>query len=390
MQNFWENTGWESKDKHLLALKQAPFKRKFPTLPEGPGLFVVRGPRQIGKSSWLKTMLLKTPALDSFYFSCENISDYKELTEFLKSIEGRKNIFIDEISFVDQWWRSIKSILDKDSRVRLVVTGSHSFDLKKGMDQMPGRWGNGGEFELLPMDFSEFSQMRKEADWPAMSWSDELELYFKVGGFPISLIEAGESGKKPVKSFEIYRRWLLGDLLKIGRQEAYLREIISQLALTMGSTLSVQKLAQRTQIGSHNTAQDYIELLESCFALKTLYEFDLENSTPKFRKEKKFYFRDPLIYWIALEWGEQKVPKNAMDVLAEMVAHEHLVRRHTKFGFATGKKGEIDFISPQNWAVEVKWKLLPEGLSRLYKDLIIKNKIVWTKNNFLKVWPDTP
>ena len=223
---------------------------------------------------------------------------------------------------------------------------------------------------------------------PELSWDQELELYFLIGGFPLSLIESGPSGKKPKKSFEIYKRWLLGDLLKMGKQETYLREIISQIAITMGSTISLQKIAQRTQIGSHNTAQDYIELLETCFAVKTLYEYDLDLSAPKFRKEKKFYFRDPLIYWIALAWADVPTPKNHLDVLAEMVAHEHLSRKYKKFGFSSSKKGEIDFILPKKWALEVKWKDIPSGLSNAYKNLIIKNKIVWTKNNFLKNWPD--
>ncbi|MEN0057812.1 MAG: ATP-binding protein [Bdellovibrio sp.] len=387
MQNFWEKSNWQNADKHLLALQNNPFQRPFPALPEGPGLFVIRGPRQIGKSSWLKTLLLLSVPEESFYVSCEGFSDHKDLTEFLKTIPERNNLFLDEISFVDQWWRSIKSLLDQRDDIRIVVTGSHAYDLKKGMDQMPGRWGGGGEFELLPMDFMEFSAMRRQANWPSLSREEELELYFKIGGFPMSLAESGPKGKKPVKSFEIYRRWLLGDLMKMGKQEAYLREIISQLALTMGSTVSLQKIAQRTQVGSHNTAQDYIELLETCFALKTLYEYDLETSVPKFRKEKKFYFRDPLIYWIALEWGEVVPPKNTFDVLAEMVAHEHLVRRFKKFGFTTGKKGEIDFISPKNWAIEVKWKDTPTGLSQAYRDLVIQDKVVWTKQNFLKNFP---
>ncbi len=349
---------------------------------------MIRGPRQIGKSSWLKTLLSQANPQDSFYVSCENFEDFKDLTEFLKTIPERKNLFLDEISFVSEWWRSIKALLDQRSDLRIIVTGSHAFDLKKGMDQMPGRWGNGGEFELLPMDFFEFSAMRQQAGWPQLTWTEELELYFSVGGFPISLAESGPQGQKPKRSFETYRRWLLGDLQKMGKQETYLREIVSQIAITMGTPISLQKIAQRTQIGSHNTAQVYIELLETCFALKTLYEYDLDTSVPKFRKEKKFYFRDPLIYWIALEWGEVPLPKNHLDVLAEMVAHEHLLRKYKKFGFSSGKNGEIDFISPKHWAIEVKWQNVPTGLSRAYKDLIIKDKFVWAKNNFLKPWPE--
>lgn len=389
MQNFWEISGWEKNDKHLRALKQAPFQRSFARLPSGPGLFVIRGPRQIGKSSWLKTMLSQhTNPKEIFYFSCEDIEDYKSLSELLKANKDRKVFLIDEISYVDQWWRPIKALLDNNDTIRIIVTGSHALDVKKGMDQMPGRWGYGGEFELLPMDFEEFSDMRKQAGWKALSRVEELELYFKVGGFPTSLIEAGEECRRPVNSMETYRRWLWGDLQKIEKSEVYLREILSQIALTTTSTISLQKLAQKTQIGSHNTAQDYVEVLEACFALKTIYQVDLETGAPRFRKEKKFYLRDPLIFWLALEWTGVPVPNNVNEMLAEIVAAEFLVRRYKRFGYYADKNGEIDFISAQTatdqpWAIEVKWKDQPTGLSKAYKNLMYQNKMVWTKNNFL-------
>lgn len=384
MYNFWEKQDWEIEDKHLKALKILPFNRKFNPLPKGPGLFVIRGPRQIGKSSWLKKMLLEANPKAAFYLSCENISEFKELHEVLKANLDRKILLIDEITFVDQWWRPIKSILDTHDDIRIVVTGSHAHDVKKGMDQMPGRWGNGGDFELLPMDYFEFSEMRKVAGWPRLEFDKELELYFRVGGFPTALAESGAEGKNPISSQEVYRRWLLGDILKLGKSETYLREILGQIALTTTSTISLQKIAQRTQIGSHNTAHDYIEILESCFALKTLYEIDLENNSPKFRKEKKFYFRDPLIYWMALAWAEITPPSNSSDMIAELVAHEYLVRKHKRFGFCSSKKGEIDFVSPKEWAIEVKWKDQPIGLSRMYLDFPLQNKKVWFKQNFLK------
>lgn len=385
---FWEKHAWEKEDRHLIGLYQAPFQRPFQELPSGPGLYVIRGPRQVGKSCWLKTILQQSDPQNTFYLSCENVFDYKELAEIFKAIKQRKIILLDEITFVEQWWRAVKHILDQDPQLRIIITGSHAFDIRKGMDQMPGRWGNGGEFELLPMDLFEFSQMRRQAKWPTLTREKELELYFQVGGFPMSLIESGPHGQKPQQSFETYRRWLIGDLMKIGKQEVYLKELLSQIALTTTSTISLQKLAQRTQIGSHNTAQDYVELLEACFALGTLYAMDPNDGTPRFRKEKKFYFRDPLIYWIALEWAGVPAPTQALDQIAELVAYEHLRRRYQRFGYYSDRSGEVDFFAPKKWAIEVKWKTLPEGLSKSFRQLNLAQKIIWTKSNFINEWPE--
>ena len=50
--------------------------------------------------------------------------------------------------------------------------------------------------------------------------------------------------------------------------------------------------------------------------------------------------------------------------------------------FRRYKKGEIDFISPRKWAVEVKWAEFASNLSKNYLNLSLLNKKVWTKNNF--------
>ncbi len=387
MQNFWENFEWEKGDRHLLHLHEAPFKRPLAALPEGPGLFFIRGPRQIGKSTWIKKLLSKEKPQEAFYLSCENVGDFKDLAEILKSVKDRRVLFFDEITFVKEWWRAIKHRIDEDSKLRIILTGSHAWDIRQGMDQMPGRWGKGGEIELLPMDFFEFSSMRRQAKWPTLQPKEELELYFRVGGFPTSLIESGAEGRVPQNSQEVYRRWLLGDLMKLGKQEAYLKELLLQIALTTSSTISLQKLAQRTQIGSHNTALDYVELLESCFALKTLYALDPNSGAPRFRKEKKFYFRDPLLYWMALDWAGVEAPRNALEQLAELVAHEHLARKHKRIGYYSDRKGEIDFYSHEKWAIEVKWIDVPKSLPTSFKSIRVPQKIFWTKSNFLSEWP---
>jgi predicted AAA+ superfamily ATPase len=81
MQNFWEFKDWEKEDKHLLSMKEMPFKRIFPEVELKEGLYSIRGPRQIGKSSWVKTLLSKSckeiGPEKCFYLSCENIENHQ-------------------------------------------------------------------------------------------------------------------------------------------------------------------------------------------------------------------------------------------------------------------------------------------------------------------------
>lgn len=388
MDFFWENPGWESADRHLRALKAMPFLRPFPFIPEKEGLYVIRGPRQIGKSSWLKSILSHfSKQHRCFFASCEEVPSFAALGELLRSIKDREVICLDEINFVEEWDRPVKHFIDSGYRGILVLTGSHTLDLKRGADRMPGRFDGGGEYLLLPMDFDEFAKARLEAGWHCRDRVTELSTYFKVGGFPAAIAEAGASNKTPKKALDTYWRWLSGDVTRLGKSENILSEVLAQLARTIQTPVSLSTLAKRSGIGSHNTVAEYIEILESCFALKSLYAVDPDTGARRFRKERKFYFTDPLIYWLGFKFAGLKISDDTQSNLAELVAHEHLSRRYEGFGYFQSRNGEVDFLSSKKWAIEVKWSPAATNLSKAYLNIQVPEKTVWTQSNFLVEWP---
>ena len=388
MDIFWEKKGWEKEDRHLTKMHSMPFQRIFPFLPEANGLYIIRGPRQIGKTSWLKSILshhAKTKRC--FYLSCEEVDDYKALGEILKSVRGYDIILLDEVSFVAGWARAVKHAVDSGYTKILVVTGSHAHDLKQGADRMPGRFDAGGEFFLLPMDFDEFCNARQTAGWFSGNRLDELRAYFRVGGFPSAVAEGGPGGLTSKQSIDTYWRWLVGDITKLGKSEQHLTELMIQLAATIQNPVSFNTLAKKTGIGSHNTVNEYISILESCFALRTLHSVDIDTGAYRTRKDRKFYFSDPLLYWLAVRLSGGRAPENAEDRIAELVSNEHLARRFKRFGFHGNANGEVDFVQPHQWAIEVKWSPVATNLSKTYFQLQVPDKIIWTHGNFLNEWP---
>ncbi len=159
---------------------------------------------------------------------------------------------------------------------------------------------------------------------------------------------------------------------------------------TMTSTVSLQTVAKKTNMASHNTAQDYISILEDCFALRTLYLVDQNSGSYRFRSKKKFYFRYPVLYWLALKLDGKTYDEKHFEKISEMVAAEHLCRRHHRVGyFSSPNSGEIDFYRHDVWALELKWSEIPSNLSKAYLNFPLRNKIVWTKKNYLAEWPGT-
>lgn len=388
MDFFWEKEGWESRDRHFKQLDSMPFRRPIPFIPRENGLYIIRGPRQVGKSCWLKQVLSYYAKTERcFYLSCEELTDHRELGTLLESVSDRKVVLLDEISFVPNWDRAIKHAIDSGKTQILIITGSHAHDLKLGSDRMPGRFDAGGEFELLPMDFFEFQEMRKLAGWTSETRVLELENFFRVGGFPKAIAEGGPEGITPKSAMKDYWKWLVGDVVKLGRQELYLTEILIQIVKTLQTPISLQNIAVKTAIGSHNTVQEYLSILESCFAARTLFAIDPNTGSLQTRKNRKIYFSDPLLYWIALEKAGIDRPKNAFSGLAELVANEFLFRHQKRFGFLSTANGEIDFYKSKTWALEVKWAPVANDISKLYHNQTLPWKKVWTQNNFLLELP---
>jgi predicted AAA+ superfamily ATPase len=385
---FWKNPGWEAADRHLSRLNKMPFRRRWPFIPKVNGLYIIRGPRQIGKTSWLKSILSAYAGTkDCFFLSCDNVRDNRELAHMLTSVRTCELIILDEVSFVEHWDRAVKHFIDSGYRGMLCVSGSHAYDLEKGADLMPGRFDGGGEFQLLPMTFEEFCDARAQAGWDSGDRYTEILQYFKTGGFPDAVASAGALGRPTAKIRDTYLRWLKGDAKKLGKDPEKLVEILIQLFRTIQNPLSFQTLAKKTSIGSPNTVIEYVRLLEASFAIRSLYALDIDTGSLRHRSDKKFYFTDPMIYWIACHLAGEKTRENSDEALAETVAHEHLARVYDRIGFFRSKKGEIDFIQANKWCIEVKWAPTAENLSKAFYDATMPEKIVWTQRNFLDEYP---
>ena len=123
-------------------------------LPEVPGVILVRGARQHGKSTWLERELRWTierhgPG-SAFYLNGDELRGPDDLArsagDLARSFASRakvRRLFIDEITAVKGWEKGLKRILDAGDLVGVLVvtTGSSAADLRRGSERLPGRKG---------------------------------------------------------------------------------------------------------------------------------------------------------------------------------------------------------------------------------------------------------
>src|SRR3989338_8086414 len=93
---WWQNAEVLKQDEHLRAIFGKPYyfdhpvKERFCLEPDR--IFILRGPRQVGKTTLLKEKILeaittkKIAAQNCVFFSCEAVSDFEKLQELLVQI----------------------------------------------------------------------------------------------------------------------------------------------------------------------------------------------------------------------------------------------------------------------------------------------------------------
>ncbi len=353
---WWEGDSWEEKDKHLkdynlMKIKWIP--RWLDEISLEPfSLNFVIGPRQVGKTTGLKLLikhiLSKTGnPFQVLYLDLELFADVKEFREALMyyfKLRKKENvktsfIFLDEASYLKEWYRIVKGFVDLGEFERdvIIVSGSSTINILKHAESFIGRRGKGKDILALPLSFPEFLEVVGVDSKKDHEIQEIFEEYTLSGGFP-KPINKIFSEDEFIKAFE-------REIVSLDKSIELAKKIISTLFDMVPSALSYHSIAQKLGI-SHKTVESYIEMFQDLFLAKVIYWKDREVS---FRKEKKIMFRDPFITRAFALWCRKEVRK---DFLYEWIVQEHLYR---KFGEIYYYKNsyEIDAIA-DNLKVEVK------------------------------------
>lgn len=357
-QNPWwaEGTDFVSHDPHLKAAQPIFFRRR--PLEMAPGdIYTLRGPRQVGKTTYfketVKELLRKgVPPRTILYLSVDFFTSRRELRSALDYFLGitvdaeRIYLLFDEITAIPDWNFELKRLADQGVTRRAVIlcSGSSAPRLKEKAELLPGRGLEGNERYIKPLSFREFvlqvvsylaevlpseelavrfgrlqpvlsrceieleaslEEIRKAIS-ELLPYKRELQylfrLYLITGGIPLVinhyLKNRYQDSQEKIDSqvAEIFMRSVLGDLSQLKRQETLAREILRALAAKYGSRYSFSTLSHELE-RHHLTIIDYLTLMQESFILFVLYAYDFGRMEVKDKGDKKIYFLDPFIYY---------------------------------------------------------------------------------------------
>ena len=332
--------GWEADDPDLRAAGRLPLDYEPAPLADihAPGLYVLRGPRRVGKSLELKRAVARLLAegVDPktiFYCSCDGLSkqDLRRLAaqghSVTRTLPGPRYWLLDEVTAVVGWSQTIKELRDQDTTFReacVVLTGSSARDLEQARKDLADRRGGIADSDrlLLPMGFRSFCRAldgfeelppdhhprdcltagAERAISALEPWSDALadawELFLDVGGFPRAVGELVGDGA--VSDGFIQGLWdvVLGDAMRAApMSEADVAALLDRLTLNLCSPINASRIARDVGLPGHQATINRIEDLIRAFLAWRCHR--VRDDRPNTAAQRKLYFVDPLIAQLA-------------------------------------------------------------------------------------------
>lgn len=417
-------------DTHLRRMSQQTYIFESPIIDQLPlnipGIYNLGGGRQVGKTTLLKQWMLSllkrgvTPTAICF-LSCELIVDeqslYRIVTNQLADMPpGMKYLILDEITYVRNWDKSIKYLADTGAfdRVAVVISGSDLTMMTEARMRFPGRRGKASkvDFHYYPLSFHDFVKLKGEINYDSGNEPDqnlitklyeEFDQYLIHGGFLSAINEYAENKSISERTLSTYSDWIRGDVIKRGKSEHYLREILGAIIKHYTSLVSWRDLVKALSIDHTHTAIDYVSLLESMDAVYVQAALIEDKLVGAPKKQRKFMFNDPFIYHAIKSWlnsskdpyAEQILPSIQDSMLSGALVESCVVthfRRHYEKTFYIKAEGEVDvaYVDAETyWPIEVKWtnQLRSKDLKQVLK---YKNAQIWAHVDYCRTLDNIP
>ncbi|MEW6528926.1 MAG: ATP-binding protein [Candidatus Micrarchaeota archaeon] len=413
---WWRNRTFIDEDEKVKeALSQSPqmtyyFKEE--------GNKIIIGPRQVGKTTYFKLLirdLLINKKIDPkniLFFSCEPLSSKNELIELIKTYfeqpttEGKRYIFLDEITNIDLWEQALKFWIDmgKFNENRIFVSGSSGFFLKRGFERLPGRPIKHKLF--LPLSFREYllqfasNELQKMIEginigitslnsvYKLMPFTEELNKHFNsfliTGGVLKAIYEYKRTESLSSETYQTYLNWVKGDMSRLNRSESILKQIVKGIVKTYSTRYSLTAIAKDLGIPCHKTVSEYLDEMEALFLIRNQYAMDISRGILSYKKNRKSFFIDPFFYNAFKGWimGVFK-PYSFEDAakVIEGIIMESLSRAYGEVTYFY-KERETDFIIKEGNAytgIELKWQDSVKA-SDFQNYKIFKNRILLSKD----------
>jgi predicted AAA+ superfamily ATPase len=323
--------------------------------------FLVFGPRQTGKTTFVETLLQKinktTLSLNGDDADVREMLTKPNAAQITQILAGYEVLFIDEAQRINEIGLLLKIIVDRFKNVQVIATGSSAFELSgKVNESLTGR-----KYEMMLLPFS-YAELVNDTDFLTEERLIEQRLIF--GSYP-EVINDPKNAEEHLKL--LADSYLYKDLFMLEQisKPALFQKIVKALALQVGSEVNFSELAQLVK-ADQKTVEKYIDLLEKAFVIFSLSAYS-GNVRNEIKKNMKIYFYDNGIINSVTRNFNVIANRNDVGALFEnyMIServkflHQNQIEADIFF-WRTTQQQEIDYIektAERLLAVEFKWNI---------------------------------
>ena len=352
---------------------------------------VIYGPRRVGKTTLLQNYLQQSELrykLDSGdNIRLQQLLGSKDFKQILPYTEGYELIAIDEAQNIPNIGEAIKIIVDQVPGIKVIVTGSSSFELAGQVGEpLTGRKNT---LILYPM-----SQLELSLSYSKFELKEKIEDFLVYGSYP-EIVQLTKEKEKIELILEIAGSYLLKDILSFDRikKSRLLTDLLKLLAFQIGKEVSLNELAVNLR-ADIKTVQRYLDLLEKSFVIKSVGGFSRNLRNEIVSKNKYFFFDNGIRNALIAQFNKLDQRNDIGELWENFMFTERLKFRdysqvYSNFYFWRTYEGqEIDLVEEREghlFGYEFKWsnakKIKPprnwiENYSKATFEVI-------TKNNYL-------
>ncbi len=250
------------------------FQTRFKALSRQFSIICILGPRQCGKTTFVKSNLKNFD-----YFDLEKNSDLVRIEsdpeDFLKN-QRHKSIILDEAQRLPSVFPVLRSFVDEHHKrkERIVLLGSASFDLIKDISESLA--GRVGFLDMTPLQYDEVPDWKK--------------LWYR-GGFPKAYLEKNDHRR--LDWFDNYvRTFIERDIKNMGIElsSPQMRKLWAMLSHVHGGQWNASEVGSSLGM-SYHTVNRYVDILEKSFLARKLTPYFV-NIGKRLTKVPKIYLRD--------------------------------------------------------------------------------------------------
>jgi len=341
-----------------------------------PGkVIVIYGARRVGKTTLLRKFIENLDHEQVLFVNGDDITARQFLEtqsiENLKDFVGKHQfLIVDEAQYLRNIGLNLKLIVDHIPDIRVVATGSSSFDLAQNIGEP--LTGRRFVLKLFPLAQQEISGLEKTHETAA-----NLENRLIYGSYP-EVITLRDNRLREEYLRELIASYLFKDILALKgiRYSDKLIRLLQLLAFQIGNEVSLSEIGRQLSM-SKNTVKRYLDLLEKVFVIFRLTGFS-RNLRKEVTKNSRYYFYDVgirnaivgMFNPLNLRGDTGKIWENY--IISEIQKNREYQRLSSRFYFWRTYDGkEIDLIEERGGYLagyEIKWSRSRERAPKPWRE----------------------